>query len=397
MEKPKILFIANNNIGFGLSGGDTIFIQLLNYWQKKCQLTLLGCQEAINILPSTIRHIKIIITDKVNPNPQNSLVNLFFHYFRRICKGLSGIGQNYQALSANQFVYSVSDFLPDLLPALYLKIRKRSLKWIAAYFLFAPNPLSKETPYRGLHRLKGLVYWLIQKFTLPLVNHFADLIFVTSVPDQHRFRYPRKVIVIQGGVDLPNIKSYLKSHPLPPLKRRYFAACYLGRFHPQKGVLELIDIWKTVVRAHPEAKLALIGQGELESKMRLKIKTLRLHRHIKIFGFLIGSPKYAIFGQSKIVVHPATYDSGGMSAAEAMAFGLPGVSFDLESLKTYYPEGMIKTPCFDLDQFAKNICRLLDDQKLYQSLSLKAARLIASQWDWSKKSSEILRSLISIS
>jgi len=55
-----------------------------------------------------------------------------------------------------------------------------------------------------------------------------------------------------------------------------------------------------------------------------------------------------------------------MSAAEAMAWGLPGVSFDLEALKTYYPKGMIKTPCFNHDKFAANIINLLSNQSLYQ-------------------------------
>ena len=31
-----------------------------------------------------------------------------------------------------------------------------------------------------------------------------------------------------------------------------------------------------------------------------------------------------------------------MAAAEAMAWGLPGVSFDLESLKTYYQKVWLK-------------------------------------------------------
>jgi glycosyltransferase involved in cell wall biosynthesis len=85
-----------------------------------------------------------------------------------------------------------------------------------------------------------------------------------------------------------------------------------------------------------------------------------------------------------------------MSAAEAMAFGLPGVSFDLESLKTYYPQGMIKTPCFDLNQFAENICLLLDNPKLYQSLSRKASRLIVTHWNWSKKSSDVLKTIVQL-
>ena len=84
-----------------------------------------------------------------------------------------------------------------------------------------------------------------------------------------------------------------------------------------------------------------------------------------------------------------TYDSGGMAAAEAMAWGLPGVSFDLESLKSYYPAGMLKTKCFDHQQFADNIIRLFQNNNLYQKKSLKAKKLIETTWSWSTRTKTI--------
>lgn len=390
MRKLKILFIANNNIGFGLSGGDTIFIQLLSHWCRQSRLTLLACQEAIDILPHKISPLITIKTDTTNPNPQNTVLNLFLHYLRRISKVFVAIHKNYRPLINQDIVYSVSDFLPDLLPAVYLKIVNPHIKWITGYYLFAPTPWSSNSPYRGLLRFKGLIYWLIQKLTVPIVDRYANLIFVTSRPDTLRFRHPNRVIVVQGGVDIRNIKKYLKHHPLLPTTKRKYDACYLGRFHPQKGVLELIDIWKIVTSTHPRAKLAIIGKGELEKQTRAKILKLKLTRNIDLFGFRSGTTKYNIFRQSKIVVHPATYDSGGMAAAEAMAFGLPGVSFALESLKTYYPQGMLKSRCFNLNHFAQNIIRLLDNPKLYRQTSKDAQMLIFTQWDWAQKSTRLL-------
>ena len=89
--------------------------------------------------------------------------------------------------------------------------------------------------------------------------------------------------------------------------------------------------------------------------------------------------------QSKIIVHPATYDSGGMAAAEAMAWGLPGVSFDLEALKTYYPKGMIKVPIGDIRNFANSILELLQNDDLYVHTSNKARILINEEWGWDKR------------
>jgi glycosyltransferase involved in cell wall biosynthesis len=338
----KFLFIANNNIGYGLSGGDTIFIQLLKNWQVKNNITLLACQEAINILPNSINKIKIIKTDSINSNSDNNIFNLFFHYLRRIFKGSISIRNSH----FNQFdyVYTVSDFLPDLIPGFLLKLKYPKLKWIAGFYLFAPNPFSQVTPYNGVHRFKGFIYWLIQQITRKIVDKYSDIVFVTSVPDIKRFSPSKKVVVIQGGVDLDEINNFKNKHA--PNATKKYSACFLGRFHPQKGCLTLIKIWHKVTKKYPQAKLAMIGQGEEETKMRSLINKLNLQQNIDIYGFMVGEPKYKIFSNSKIVVHPATYDSGGMASAEALAFGLPGVSFDLESLSTYYPQGFLKTKCF---------------------------------------------------
>jgi glycosyltransferase involved in cell wall biosynthesis len=389
----KFLFIANNNIGYGLSGGDTIFIELLKNWQSSNLITFLACQEAINILPPTINHLKIITTDSLNPNTNNNIINLLFHYLRRLCKVFILLLKDNKKYTAYNYVYSVSDFLPDLLPALLLKILNPKIKWIAGFYLFAPNPLSTNTPYRGIHRLKGFIYWFIQLFTRILVNKFADIILVTSTPDISRFSSNKKVIVVRGGVDLQDINLFIKKHPLKFYAKRHYDACFMGRFHPQKGCLKLITIWKNVVAKQSNAHLAIIGQGELEKKMRQMISKYKLQKNIDIFGFLIGDPKYQIFANSKIVVHPATYDSGGMASAEAMAFGLPGVSFDLESLKTYYPKGFIKSKCFSSKMFSDNIIKLLTNQKIYHRLSIESLNLIKSKWNWTDRAQEIYSSI----
>jgi len=118
-----------------------------------------------------------------------------------------------------------------------------------------------------------------------------------------------------------------------------------------------------------------------------------MNENITLFGFKSGKDKFDIFKNSKIVVHPAIYDSGGMAAAEAMAWGLPGVSFDLESLKTYYPQGMLKSPQNNFQSFADNIVKLLTDSKLYNQISDDALELIRKEWDWSKRSQDIYKKI----
>ena len=157
-----------------------------------------------------------------------------------------------------------------------------------------------------------------------------------------------------------------------------------------KGVIELIDIWKLVVGEIPTAKLAVVGIGALESELRQKINSYGLESNITLFGFLDGKRKEDLFERCKLFIHPSIYDSGGMAAAEAMAFGLPAIGFDLAN--DYYQRGIIKVAYCRLDIFASKIVNLLLDNELYESLS-SAAFDYATEWSWDKKTSLMISAI----
>jgi glycosyltransferase involved in cell wall biosynthesis len=383
----KIIFIANNNLGNGLSGGDRIFLEFLRNWANKAQITIFASKETANLMKFyKIKNINLInTTKKVNNDDYFTIPQLIKHNFNRTLIGIKTIFQHKQIVKQADYIYSVSDFYPDFFPALTAKLISPKIKWIAGYYLFAPNPFLKDSPYQKNGFLKGFFYWLIQQPTHLIANLFADIIFITSKPDVKKFPN-KKTVIIRGGVDTNPAKKYFKTKKLV---KKIYDAVFIGRLHPQKGVIELIDIWKLVVKQKPKAKLIIIGDGELLSKIKFKISKLKLNKNIKMVGFLDGTKKYQIFKQSKIVVHPAVYDSGGMAAAEAMAWGLPGVSFDLEALKTYYPKGMLKSKCFDFNDFTKNILILLKGEETYKKTSQEAKDLVYEEWDWEKRSNLI--------
>jgi len=390
-RKLKLLIIANNNFGTSQSGGDTIFLEFIKNWQSKLDITVFGSQETQNLLKRYKLTPSFIKTDNLNPRHQPTAVNIIFHNLRRCLKGLTTYLLNYKLISSFSHCYTASDFPPDFFIGLVNKILHPKTIWLSGQYLFAPHPRHKNSPYKN-QPLKGWLYYLYQKISLPLSRKFADIILVTSHPDVSKFPN-KKTIIVQGGVDITQSQRYLKSSNIIPINNRKYDAVYLGRLHPQKGVLELIDIWQIVTKSLPNAKLAIIGDGQLEPPIKSKIKKLKLQKKIQLLGFLTGQQKYAVFKNSKIVVHPATYDSGGMSAAEAMAWGLPGVSFDLESLKTYYPQGIIKSPLSNKQQFAQNIIKLLTNHLLYKKLSSQALKLIQNTWDWQKRSEIIYQQI----
>ncbi len=393
----KICFFSNNNIGLGFSGGDRIFTELLKGWKPHAEMMLLGSEEAITISRRNGVDVTFLQSAPLNPNPQCGLFSLLTHTWRRIKAGIQALKTYSNELQNVDAVYSVSDFWPDFLPALVLKRRRPDICWIAGYYLFTPAPWSKETPYKGKQRLRGLISWLMQRPSYFLVKRYADKVFVTSEPDVQCFVTKRRsrdnVLIIQGGVDITAPQRYLASGNITPIEKRHYDACFIGRLHYQKGVLIILDIWHLLCNVRPKAKLAMIGDGHLKNEVRDKIIALGLQDNVEMLGFLDGERKFEVFKQSKLMVHPSTYDSGGMAAAEGMAWRLPGVSFDLEALKTYYPKGMVKIPCYDEQQFADAILRLLTDKAFYEQYAEEALSLILEVWDWRKRAERVWQAL----
>ena len=378
---------------FGYSGGDNILVNLLKRWQDSIGITIFTWDGG-----------RVFLEDFFNINKvkYNEVIKLKKSWGYPLVVLLRALKAVKWALTSKplstDFVYSPSDFFPDSIPAFILKLRNPKVTWIASLYLFFPNPFSSNTPYKGKLWISGFLQYLLQLPIKYIIKWFADIVFVTSEPDVSFFitkkRKREDIVVVRGGVNLEEHEKIGKR----PIR---FDAVFMGRFHPQKGLLELIKIWHLVVKESKTSKLAIIGQGEatpeereLKKEMLSLIKQYDLSNNIELLGFLTGVEKIKVFKASRVVLHPAIYDSGGMAACEAMVCGLPGVSFDLEALKTYYSKGMLKTHCFNIQEFANNILRLLKDNSLYLKTSNDALELVKEQWNWDKRARDIYNCIV---
>ena len=383
-----INIIANGVWGpEGLSGGDTIFIELARFWAKR------GVE--VNIFTWE---------DGYEMCQDNKLIGVNYHviklrkykrlgfYLLYLLRAIAGIRKVKKVICSGRFanrrvvVYSASDFYPDSIPGYFFKRYLKRAKWVGSLYLFAPNPVKGfRASYKRkitFPRLGNIAFYLSQKPIFWLVAKFADLIFVTSEPDVKPFvskgRNLNDIFVVKGGIDFQHISSMLTTIP------KTYDACFIGRFHPQKGVLEMIDIWHEVCWSKPSAKLAVIGLGNLEVNMKEKISGYGLQDNIEFLGTMTGDDKLEILQKSRVVLHPAVYDSGGMAACAGLACGLPGICFELESLKTYYHQGFLRAPVGDIKAFSEHIINLLDDKELYDKMTREAIEE-AKTWDWKQR------------
>lgn len=395
MGVKKIEIIALSPTGTGLSGGDRIFIELARQWSSKIPVEIVTTVEGklmIQRQKLAVKNLRIRVI--AGTLPHSFLLKYIFKIFAGIGFGFTERPENKNDI----LVYSASDFWMDTLTAALLKMRYPLVKWVAAWYQTAPSPIggfvekgSRENKYR----ISAFLYWLSQLPMKPLISLLSDYVIVNNEEERKRFGNKNKkgkVIVLIGAVNYEDIKKYKSD-----FKRinKVYDAVFQGRFHPQKGVVELVEIWRKVVNEIPDAKLVMIGDGPLMENVKVKIRALNLEKNLFLLGYVFdGNLKYKTFSQSKLVVHPALYDSGGMAAAEAMAFGLPCVGFNLKSYSSYYPKGMIKVRTGDLNAFAEMIIKLLHDSSFRNRIGGEAENMIRKNWSWVKRAQQILSKII---
>lgn len=146
---------------------------------------------------------------------------------------------------------------------------------------------------------------------------------------------------------------------------------YVGRFSDQKGLPDLLRIWRLVHARYPDWLLDMYGAGLMKESFIHEIEGQDL-------GILIHEPDANIverYLESSIHLLPSVYEPFGLVIVEAMSCGLPVVSFDCPygpaSIITDGVDGFLISNR-DVEAFAERVCQLIDDKDLRYRMGVAA-------------------------
>lgn len=163
------------------------------------------------------------------------------------------------------------------------------------------------------------IYW-------PLVQHpvlrRAACFHATAaseIKDLRRLGFRQPVALLPIGVDLPQVPEKAAADTRTIL--------YLGRFHPEKGVGDLLDAWARVHRHRPDWQLRIVGPDSIGYRDALERQAdrLRLER-VSFAGPRYDAGKYAEYHAASLYVLPSPTENFGVSIAEALASGIPVIA-----------------------------------------------------------------------
>lgn len=165
----------------------------------------------------------------------------------------------------------------------------------------------------------------------------ADLIVTVSYAMKDeliRLGFPKERIqVIYNGVDQQKYNpENVTAEQIQSLRRFYglkyddFMILFIGRLVGVKGVDKLIMALPHILRKIPNAKLVVVGMGDLQEYLVNLVRTMRLDDYVKFrFDFVPEEERIAHYAACDVAVFPSLYEPFGIVALEAMSMKRPVV------------------------------------------------------------------------
>jgi len=165
----------------------------------------------------------------------------------------------------------------------------------------------------------------------------ADRVITVSYPmhedlTRHGFDVA-KISVCWNGINLDKYDpERLEDKEIQSLRNKYGIGpeekmmLFVGRLTAVKGIVSLVKAMHMVTTKHPEAKLVILGKGELEQTVFALINKLNMGDKVKTrFEFVSEEERILHYGACDIAVFPSLYEPFGIVSLEAMAMEKPVV------------------------------------------------------------------------
>jgi glycosyltransferase involved in cell wall biosynthesis len=202
-----------------------------------------------------------------------------------------------------------------------------------------------------------------------------------SVVEDFGFMDPRirfVTITPGNGIDMSKFPTEL------PENFNYHGV-FFARLVPEKGIFDLIDIWKLVVKKMHNARLAVCGiveEKEIVKKFLKEVSRYNLSHSIEFLGQQDEAKLLNIVANSYLTVYPSYADSFSLVTLESLACGTPVIAYNIPAIRHNFSkcDAVFRCPTDDKACMADTIIHVLTniERKTLSITAKKFARL----YDW---------------
>lgn len=236
------------------------------------------------------------------------------------------------------------------------------------------------------HRIRG---FYDRRLAAPIVADAATLIVQTHEEErlirENGFPLPRVAIVPPGYTPLPP----------PTAGDRPFArafqidgpfALFVGRLASNKGLVELVDAFASLVRHDATARLVLVGEdGGERARIEQRVRERGLTAAVRFTGHVADEALLAAgLREARVFTLPSQYEAFGLVLLEAMAHGTPVVASRVGGIPEFVGDAGVLVPPGDVAALAGALEALWDDPERRRRLGERGRDEIVPQYTWER-------------
>jgi glycosyltransferase involved in cell wall biosynthesis len=184
----------------------------------------------------------------------------------------------------------------------------------------------------------------------------------------------KSVLLIPNAVTWPLPEHEPRISPRVYCQHNKQILLAVGRLDEQKGFDWLIEVFSNLAHKHPNWDLVILGEGSLRDMLEEQVRKSGLEKRIFLPGKVGNLRKW--YESADLYVMSSRYEGFSNTLVEAMAYGLPAVSFDCDAgprdIINHGLNGLLVPPC-DLAALTATLDNIMRDDALRLRLAERTA------------------------
>lgn len=352
----RVYFIANGPFGTHFAGGDIHFMHLAR--------GALAAGHAVVFIGgmATKYHLEhngipapVLLTDSKQPTDSRCTgvvgqLKLLFHYVGKLLR----TRKHLSAIGPHDVVYAVSDYWVDTLPAIWahaaLKMMILHMRAPAVHEVL----FSRRADIAGA-RLGALHYAVSQWLSLALFRRLANKKVLCVHPLSEEFLHTRGFSAQETAYIPVGLDQQLADRVA--VQEKKYDLIWIGRIHPQKGLVDLVEILHFLSQNLMGFRAVLVG--DVAATLAESCAQRGLAEQIEFSGLVQGERKFELIKGSRLMLIPSHHEGWPAVIGEALICRVPVVGYALPNYEPITQDLMAYTPCYQIHTLAQRALEML--------------------------------------